>query len=518
MPLTQSVISALSTVARSGHRKKILLGSITVAIYLVYEKILRPPSSLRHIPHMNFFMLFKAMVMRKSVEQVAKETYASETVKSSANGLYLRCDNTGWSVRLTRPVDVKFVLTKTDVFPKSNETAVNRRNTLTGRAFSPCNIFFVSGNEWRRQRKVINPAFHRAMPMNVYATVSEKAIAWIESDKPMDVHNLSQRWGLDIMGKTIFGYELNTLDDKQSEWVSRFDRISDVFQTPFYFVLPFVERNFKFLFPQLRKAHQEMTVYADMINGMVRQKREAMARGERSSVPDHEKDLLTLMIESSMKGQDCLSDEEFQANVFAFFLVGHNATAATMAHNIYYLAAHQGIQERARQEVIRAFGDEGNIQPTFEEMKKLPFLTTVIKEAMRLSTPVTHLTNRVAARDTEIAGTFIPKGTRIGITVTEIHCDPKIWKNPETFDPDRFAAGGEADQLEGFPWIPFGNGARLCVGMKSAITQHLVFLSMLLRQYKFHLPKDSIHKNGLVMDGFMALQPKQLQIIFEKRY
>ncbi|KAI8146534.1 cytochrome P450 [Fennellomyces sp. T-0311] len=516
---TSILRNAVTTARTPLGRHTIVVGSISFALYLVYEKILQPPPSLRHIPHLNFFMLFKALVMRKSVDQVLEEVYTSDVFQSNGTGIYLRRDNVCWSVRITRPQDVKFVMTRRELFPKSSGSKRTRKGTLSGRAFIASNILYAVGDEWKRHRKIVNPAFHQAMPMKVFASVSQKAIDIINLNAATEVHDLSHRWALDAMGKTIFDFNFDTLGDKQSEWILRFERIVEVVQNPVYFVMPFIERHFKFMFPQLNKAHQEMTVYANMINDIVRRKREAIMRGETSNIPEHEKDLLTLMIEASMKGQEYFSDEEFQANIFVFFLVGHEATSSTMAYILYYLAANQEIQQRAREEAIHVFGDGYDIQPTFEDTKNLPYITSIIKETLRLSTPITHLADRIATRDTEIAGTFIPKGTHVGLTFPEVHRNPETWKDPDTFNPDRFAAGSEADQLDGLPWTPFGNGgARACIGMKSTMTQKLVFLSMLLRKHKLSLPEDSIHKNGLVAEGYMVMRPKDIQIIFEKRY
>lgn len=96
-----------------------------------------------------------------------------------------------------------------------------------------------------------------------------------------------------------------------------------------------------------------------------------------------------------------------------------------------------------------------------------------------MSPPITTFTDRVATEDTVISGTFIPKGTHVGLTVYELHHNPKVWKDPDTFDPERFAPGAEADQISGTAWAPFGGGFRACAGMKSSMTQQRVFLSML---------------------------------------
>ncbi|KAI8146535.1 cytochrome P450 [Fennellomyces sp. T-0311] len=522
MPLIKSAIRILvnTFTTRSTFGSYIvLLGSISATLYIVYEKVLRPPPSLRHIPHLNFFTLFNALVMRKSINQFTKEVHAKDVVRSSISGLYLRRDNLGWSVRVTLPEDVKSFMSSGDLFQKSVGSRTNRKGTLAGRALIASNILYSVGDEWKRHRKIMNPAFHQAMPMKVFTTVSQQAIDIIETDKLTDWYNLSHRWALEVMGKTIFGCSLGTLVDDQSEWVVRFERIAHVVQNPVYFVIPFVERNLKSFIPELAKAHQEMTVYADMINEVVRQKRKAMMTQNLNDVENQEKDLLTLMIEASMQGNEHFSDEEFQANVFASFLVGHETTSATISFIFYYLAVNQEIQQRAREEAINVFGDGYDIHPTFHETQNLPYITMIIKETLRINPPITTFTDRVATEDTEIAGTFIPKGTHVGLTVYELHHNPKVWKNPDIFDPERFAPGGEIDQLDGLPWTPFGNGgARACTGMKSSMTQQRVFLSMLLRKYKWYLPEDSIHKNGVVTDGYVAMRPKNLQLTFQKRY
>ncbi|KAI8143149.1 cytochrome P450 [Fennellomyces sp. T-0311] len=521
MPLIKSAICSLAnTISTSSplRRHVILIGSISVACYFAYDRILRPPPSLRHIPYLDFFTLFKALVMRKTIDQITKEISSSDVVQNSNNGIYLRRDNLVWSVRITRPEDVKFFMSQRELFPKSTGSRQNRRGTLAGRALIASNILYSSGDEWKRHRKIINPAFHQAMPMKVFGSLSQKVIDMIEPDKPTDGYNIIHRWSLDVMGKTIFGYNLKTLDEKESEWVIRFERIAHVAQNTVYFVIPFIERNFKLFIPEVRRAHQEMTIYADMINRIIQQKREAILT--RNEMDAKEKDLLSLMIEASMKGEEHFSDEEFQANVFASFLVGHETTSSSVSFILYYLATHQEIQQRAREEAIRVFGDgQDNIYPTFQETQNLPYITMVIKETLRINPPITTLTDRVATEDTEIGGTFIPKGTHVGLTVYELHRNPKIWRNPDTFDPERFAPGGEADQLGGLPWTPFGNGgARVCTGMKSSMTQQRVLLSMLLRKYEWRLPEDSIHKNGVVTDGYVAMRPKNLELVFQKRY
>jgi cholesterol 24(S)-hydroxylase len=100
-----------------------------------------------------------------------------------------------------------------------------------------------------------------------------------------------------------------------------------------------------------------------------------------------------------------------------------------------------------------------------------------------MSGSVAMVLPRVSVEDCELAGTFIPKGTRISCNLFETMHSEKNWVNPLKFDPDRFAPGGEASQqeLKGMTWIPFGNGPRQCIGMNFSLAEQRVLLSMLCK-------------------------------------
>lgn len=89
---------------------------------------------------------------------------------------------------------------------------------------------------------------------------------------------------------------------------------------------------------------------------------------------------------------------------------------------------------------------------------------------------------RIAAEDTELNGVFIPKGAKLSIDIYETHHSPRFWKDPEVFNPDRFADGGEASEKaagSGYSWIPFGNGSRQCIGMNFSLVEQSVLLPLL---------------------------------------
>lgn len=98
---------------------------------------------------------------------------------------------------------------------------------------------------------------------------------------------------------------------------------------------------------------------------------------------------------------------------------------------------------------------------------------------------------RLVTQDIELKGTFIPKGTRVNIDIYGLHHNPRIWKDPFVFRPERFEKDGEADKFSGtgMPWVPFSNGARQCIGMNFSLVEQRVFLPMLCKCTKIALSK-----------------------------
>ncbi|KAI8881277.1 cytochrome P450 [Backusella circina FSU 941] len=138
------------------------------------------------------------------------------------------------------------------------------------------------------------------------------------------------------------------------------------------------------------------------------------------------------------------------------------------------------------------------------------------KKGMRIKQSVAHLSNRIAKDDTYLGDTFIPKGTLITICLNDLMNNPTKWNNPDEFNIDRFLPNSE--ETEGVKYAPFSYGSRTCVGLNFAMAEIRTVLLMLLRKYSWTLPKDSIHKNGVISKGLNFAGPDNLELDFVKRY
>ncbi|CAO3626975.1 unnamed protein product [Cunninghamella blakesleeana] len=327
------------------------------------------------------------------------------------------------------------------------------------------------------------------------------------------------RLTLDVIGRAGFGFDFNATLNPRSEWVETYHTVKDAQQNPIFFLFPFLETKFLWAFPKRRREHQSSVKFHKMLDEIIENKRKTLK--EHADINDADKDLLTLMLEGEQKGEGSLTTEELNSNLNVFFAAGHDTTSNTLASCLYYLAKNKDVQQRAREEAIHVFGDEPtNITPNADQLKELVYINQVMKETLRMNGPASQITTRYAKKDTEVSGVIIPKDTKITVSIYDIHHNPYVWKNPEHFNPDRFANGGEAERKErgGLSWVPFGSGSRICLGMNFSLAEQRVILSAFLRKYEWDLPEDSIHKDTLITNSLFLITPKDLKLNFKRRY
>jgi cytochrome P450 len=175
-----------------------------------------------------------------------------------------------------------------------------------------------------------------------------------------------------------------------------------------------------------------------------------------------------------------MSDELLIDNLLTFFLAGHETTAKALTWTLYLLARAPYWENRIREEIHRVTGD-GPIKP--EHIDKLVITKQVLKESMRLYPPAPALLRQPIV-DTELAGVPIKSGTSVAIPIYAIQRHRRYWSDPDRFDPTRFAPENEA-KISRYHYMPFGAGARICIGMAFAMVEAIALLATLVRAATF---------------------------------
>jgi cytochrome P450 len=205
---------------------------------------------------------------------------------------------------------------------------------------------------------------------------------------------------------------------------------------------------------------------------------------------------------------------------------------------LYYLAKHPDVQEKVRQEVNKIIeeNDDRNVKnkgyvPTYEEQKKMEYLTLVLKETLRLSPSVAILPSRkITSECTEtFAGMPLKSSSKslfepskfsamLQLHIFTMQRRHENWKDPLEFRPERFIEEncvGDTN-TNGYKWVPFGAGTRVCLGQQFSLVEQRVAISMLLRNYRVQLPNDSPHCEHLRYKPGLLLSPKDLKFQFIK--
>ncbi|KAF7726767.1 cytochrome P450-dit2 [Apophysomyces ossiformis] len=443
-------------------------------------------------------------------------------VIKKGNGIYLVKLPLQWTVQLANPEAIRTVLMRTDKFPKSlGLLKTLGDNSPFTRFFGFRNIAVTNGDEWKQQRKLMSPVFHRSMPVQLFGNVMTKVFRNIDaSDGTVAVPDLMQRLTLDVIGLSAFGFDFNALDEARSEWLTTYEVVREGIRSPIPLLIPRLDKYVHYFSSGRRRIMAAVDKLNGLLLDMAERKREQLIQNAMEQKEEHEKDLLTLLLEAERRGEGEASNEFLRSNLAIFFLAGHDTTANALSFCIYHLALYKDIQRKAREEVLKVLGDEPiDVFPSIQECKRMQYIDNIIKENLRVAGPASMLGPRVADEDVMLGDTLIPKGTPISIDIYNTHHNPAVWEDPDRFLPERFEEGGEySKNTNGLSWIPFSQGGRICIAMNFSLAEQRVSMAMLLRKYEWDIPEDSIHKNGIKLDHFQPVAPASLKINFRRRY
>jgi|SRR6516164_1827785 len=391
---------------------------------------------------------------------------------------------------LVHPADIEDVL------------VTNARKFVKGRALRANKHLFgeglltSEGERWLRQRRLMQPAFHRARIAAYVGTITDFASHLMEGWKAgeqLDVHREMMRLTLQVVGKTLFNADVErdapqvskTLD-LLLEFASDFRRL--IF-TPKW--LP-TARNL-----QAKKAVRQLD---EIIFRIIREK--------RSSAKDTG-DLLSMLLSVQDEDGSRMDDQQLRDEAITLFLAGHETTASALSWTWWLLAQHPEVEEKLHAELQGVLG--GRV-PLMEDLPRLPYTGHVLTESMRLYPPAWAMA-RMAIEDHEISGYPIPKGTGVAASQWVVHRDPRWYDEPEKFLPERW----EGDLLKRIPrlaYFPFGAGSRQCIGNAFALMEATLTLATIARRFRFRLVKD----HPVVPLASITLRPRYgVKVIVDER-
>ncbi|KAH0589123.1 hypothetical protein H2248_004891 [Termitomyces sp. 'cryptogamus'] len=379
-------------------------------------------------------------------------------------------------------------------------------------------LLTVTGSEHKQMRKVMNPAFsitNLMAQMDMYYEPIESLIQILGSkidsaERPgegvvLPMYEWMSKVTLDIICKTAFGYETNSLREPHNELAEAYERLINMQSGPHLarfiavLVIPGVPR---LLGSDWAYRHRHWFSYVKdlaplgvLIDSMHHIKRiSAIILAERMrdsavvmSDTEAKRDVMSLLVrarnaDSMTKGAYTMSDQAMMEQVLTFLGAGHETTASGLAWTLWLLANDQESQRRLRDELTPVLAD--NPRPDYRSLKELQWLDCVVMESLRVLPPV-PMTFRSAKKTDYIDGVLVPKGTIFYIPIRVVNTWKSIWgEDAEDFRPDRWLNLPKAYNSSSSV-LSFLSGPHACIGKTMAIIEMKVILAFLIVNFEF---------------------------------
>lgn len=195
-------------------------------------------------------------------------------------------------------------------------------------------------------------------------------------------------------------------------------------------------------------------------------------------------DLFSVLCHAESEEGHRFTDEDVVNHMIFVLMAAHDTSTITMTQMAYRMAKSPTWQDNARAQAL-----EFDAQLTYDDLAKLDVIDVVMKESLRMCPPV-PAQPRMAVKDTEVQGFYIPKGTVINVPQLTNHRDPEFFTNPDTFDPERFSKERAEDKAHRMAWMPFGGGVHKCIGLYFGQMEIKTIMHHLLRGYEWSVPAD----------------------------
>lgn len=336
-------------------------------------------------------------------------------------------------------------------------------------------LFVIEGEEWRWQRRALNPAF---APRNVARLIppvtrcaAEAADRLAGADGPVNISYEMMKTAFDVIVQVTFsggdGKSTVPLDIVNEAIEHYLDKTARVSLLDFLGLPTWVPR------PGRVRTHPTLKALKDGADA-------AIAERRRNPKPDNPALLDLLLDAEDPKTGRRMSDAELRDNLITFLIAGHETTALTLSWALYLLALDPATQKRAAREARAVLGTRA---ATGDDVEKLPFIQQVLHETLRLYPPIpVHL--RTAAADDQVCGHAVKKGDVMIVPFYALHRNRRLWEQPRKFIPHRFRDMAKIDR---FAYVPFSVGPRVCIGADFAMQEATIILATLLARHRFRL-------------------------------
>uniref|UniRef100_A0A2Y9D1N1 Cytochrome P450 n=1 Tax=Anopheles dirus TaxID=7168 RepID=A0A2Y9D1N1_9DIPT len=354
------------------------------------------------------------------------------------------------------------------------------------------NLFFMEGNRWRKLRSKLAPTFTSGKLKAMFHTIVDVGTRLDQylaercsKVQQLDIKELLARFLTDVIGSCAFGIECNSLHNPNSQFRVMGKRMIN---------LPKLKALKVFFAMMFRKQARALGIrfndkdvsdfFLSVVRDTIRYREENGVRRD-----DFMQLLIDMMKENGAGNGESLTFEEISAQAFVFFFAGFETSTTTLTCALHLLSKHPEVQEKARK-CVQDVLEKHHGELTYDAVVEMEYIGCIINETLRMYPPVATL-HRMTTQPYQLPnGAVLPEGIGVIIPNLAFHNDPDYFPNPSEFLPERFSV--KNDFKNNFSYLPFGEGPRICIGMRFGLLQTRLGLAMLLRNYNFTIdPSDA---------------------------
>lgn len=356
----------------------------------------------------------------------------------------------------------------------------NQNNFLKSRALQRSKMLLgeglltSEGKNHLRQRRLVQPAFHRERLAGYAAAMSESAVRvgerW-QAGAAMDVSVEMAQLTLSVVAKTLFSADV---ESEASEIGRAMTAALEMFR---FLLLPFSEQLLHLPLPAIRRFEKARTKLDTIVYGLIRERR-------KSGVDTG--DLLSMLLFAQDQDQDDegggMTDQQVRDEALTLFLAGHETTANALSWTWYLLSQNPEVERRLHQEIDAVLGGRA---PVLSDVPELRYTEMVLAEALRLYPPGWAI-GRMAKSAFELGGVEIAARSICIMSPYLVQRDARWFPEPEKFDPERWTPEAR-DSRPKFAYFPFGGGARVCIGERFAWMEGVIVMAAIAQKWRLRL-------------------------------
>lgn len=353
-----------------------------------------------------------------------------------------------------------------EVLVNQSHNFVHGLALVGNRRFLGDGLLTSEGELWRRQRSLMQPAFHRRNIGHYAEVMVRHTEVMLASWRAGEVHDLYRdmtRLTLDIVSRVLFDVDIAGHQDRLIE-AARAGQLRNSRGIAPMYALKY--------FPTPRNLRYVWTTHLldRAIYGIIRKRRASAQLGD---------DLLSMLLQARDEDGTPMSDKQVRDEVVTLIFTGSETVALALSYAWYLLSLNPDVQDKLGAEVDEVLG---GCPPALEDLPRLTYTDKVMKEALRVYPPVWAFV-RQAVRPVELGGYALPAGTTVVLSQWLSHHDSRFFDQPLEFRPERWTPEFEK-QLPKFAYFPFGGGQRTCIGASFAKMETTLVLASMAQKYR----------------------------------